>query len=206
MNVPVDPTLLDCRQRLISAAAEAFKEAGYRASIDTIAARAGVARQTVYNHFASKDDLFSEVANIAANSILVSLDGDGRDLRGRLVRFGSTFRERLIGDEGLALFRTVSAEAPRFPDLARAFFDKGAGQTIRGLAEFLARAMEEGTLRRDDPEYAAETLLSMLDCCDRTRRLFGASMRPDDAEHARVERIIECFLRAFAPTQPRNVP
>ncbi|MBL0141605.1 MAG: TetR/AcrR family transcriptional regulator [Betaproteobacteria bacterium] len=206
MNVPVDPVLQDCRQRLINAAAEAFKEVGYRASIDTIAARAGVARQTVYNHFASKDDLFSEVANIAAISILVSLDGDGRNLRERLIRFGMTFRQRLIGDEGLALFRTVSAEAPRFPDLARAFFDKGAGQTIRRLAEFLARAMDEGTLRRDDPEFATETLLSMLDCCDRTRRLLGAAMLPDDAERARVERIIDCFLRAFAPNQQRTVP
>lgn len=200
MTHPVEPTSVDSHQRLIRAATDAFMEDGYRASIDSIAARAGVARQTVYNHFPSKDDLFSEVANIAANSILVSLDGDGHDIRARLIRFGTTFRQRLIGDEGLAFFRAIAAEAPRFPDLARAFFDKGAAQTIRGLAEFLARAMDEGTLRRDDPQYAAESLLSMLDCCDRARRLFGAPLLPAGAEQARVERIIDSFLRAFAPT------
>lgn len=206
MSTAPEPTPVACRERLIRAAAEAFMEEGYRASIDHIAARAGVARQTVYNHFASKDDLFSEVANIAANSILVSLDGDGADMRARLVRFGTTFRQRLIGDEGLALFRTISAEAPRFPDLARAFYDKGAGQTIRRLAEFLARAMDEGTLRHDDPQYAAETLLSMLDCGDRSRRLFGSPLLPADAEKARVARIIDCFLRAFAPNHARTSP
>ena len=67
----------DSHQRLIQAAAETFMKEGYRASIDRIAERAGVARQTVYNHFTCKEDLFSEVARTAAEDILISLDGDG---------------------------------------------------------------------------------------------------------------------------------
>lgn len=177
---------------------EAFMEEGYRASIDRIAARAGVARQTVYNHFASKDDLFSEVAHIAAGAILVSLDGDGGDIRERLLRFGTALRQRVIGDEGLAMFRTLSAEAPRFPALAKAFLDKGPEQAARRLAEFLARAMDEGKLRRDDPRFAAEMLLSMLEGFDRTRRLLGAPSLSAGKEQDRVARIIDCFLQAYA--------
>jgi len=200
MSEPAETTLKDCRQRLIIAATETFMEAGYHASVDKIATRAGVARQTVYNHFASKDDLFSEVADIAAKTILVSLEGDDGDLRQHLVRFGSTFRQRLIGDEGLAFFRTVSAEAPRFPDLARAFYDKGPGQMLRRLAEFLGRAMDAGTLRQDEPLYAAETLLAMLDSGDRSRRLLlGVPLLCADKEQARVLRIVDSFIRAFGP-------
>lgn len=193
------PVQIDNRQRLIRAASEVFMEEGYRASIDRIAVRAGVARQTVYNHFPSKDDLFSEVANIAAGAILISLDGDGGDVRERLLRFGAALRQCVLGNEGLAMSRTLSAEAPRFPTLAQAFFDKGPGQTLRRLADFLARVMDEGALRRDDPLFAAEMLISMLDGFDRTRRMFGAAALPSDQEQNRVARIVDSFLRAYAP-------
>jgi len=206
MVYPTEPIATEIRQRLIRAAAEAFMEEGYRASIDRIAARAGVVRQTVYNHFASKDDLFSEVAHVAAGAILVSLDGDGGDIRERLLRFGAALRQRVIGDEGLAMFRTLSAEVPRFPALGQAFFDKGPGQTVRRLADFLARAMNEGTLRQDEPLFAAEMLFSMLAGFDRASRLFGAPLLPAVQERNRVARIVDCFLRAYAPESKRNRP
>jgi len=199
MVTSAEPITTEIRQRLIRAAAETFMEEGYRASIDRVAARAGVVRQTVYNHFASKDDLFSEVVHVAADAILVSLDGDGGDLRERLLRFGAALRQVAIGDEGLAMFRTLSAEVPRFPALAQAFFDKGPGQTVRRLADFLARAMNEGTLRRDEPLFAAEMLFSMLAGYDRASRLFGAPLLPAAEEQERVVRIVDCFLRAYAP-------
>jgi TetR/AcrR family transcriptional repressor of mexJK operon len=49
----------DTRQRLLEAASAAFCEEGYQVSIERIAVRARVARQTLYNHFASKEVLLS---------------------------------------------------------------------------------------------------------------------------------------------------
>lgn len=188
----------DSRQRLINAAIEAFMEEGYRASIDRIAQGAGVCRQTVYNNFASKEDLFSEVARQAAEDIQTSLEGDGGDVRERLLGFATLFQQRVLSWEGLAMFRTLSAEAPRFPALGQAFYDKGPKRTLDGLAAFLARAMEEGRLRRDAPQFAAELLMGMLVGLEKTRRLFCAEAAGAPVESGRAERIVDCFLRIYS--------
>ena len=52
----------DARQRLIETAERLFYAEGIRAvGIDRIIAEAGVAKMTLYNHFASKDDLILAV-------------------------------------------------------------------------------------------------------------------------------------------------
>jgi TetR/AcrR family transcriptional repressor of mexJK operon len=187
----------DTRQRLLEAACEAFREEGYQVSIDRIAARARVARQTLYNHFHSKDALFVEVVHHSILSVLVTLDGDG-DVRPTLLAFGEAYRARLLSPEGLAIFRTMAAEAPRFPELARQFFRQGPQTTRARLATYLARAMEAGRLRRDDPDFAAEMLTAMLVDFDRLRGLMNvpAELHKSTKKTAQV---VDCFLRAFAP-------
>lgn len=184
------------RQRLLDAACEAFREEGYRVSIDRIAARAQVARQTLYNHFPSKKALFEEVVRHAIRSILVTLEGDS-EVRATLMAFGDAYRERLMSPEGLALFRIMTAEAPRFPDLAKQFFRQGPLASRKRLAAYLAQAMERGTLRRDDPDFAAEMLTAMLSDTDRLCGLIN--LQTDLPKHARTAQVVDCFLRAFAP-------
>ncbi len=186
----------DSRQRLINAAIEAFMEEGYRASIDRIAQGAGVCRQTVYNNFASKEDLFSEVARQASEDIETSLDGQGGDVRDRLLGFATLVQQRVLSRESLSMFRTLSAEIPRFPALGQAFYDKGPQRTLEGLATFLVGAMNEGRLRRDDPQFAAELLMSMLIGYGHTRRLLCTVEAPVESD--RTERIVDCFLRIYS--------
>lgn len=184
------------RERLLAAACEAFREEGYQVSIDRIAARAQVARQTLYNHFHSKDALFGEVVRHSIQSVLVTLDGDG-DVRATLLAFGDAYRTRLLSPEGLAIFRTMVAEAPRFPELAKQFFRQGPHTTRKRLAKYLVQAMEAGELRKDDPDFAAEMLTAALIDLDRLRGLIN--LQTDLLKPTKTAQVVDCFLRAFAP-------
>jgi TetR/AcrR family transcriptional regulator, mexJK operon transcriptional repressor len=187
---------LENRARVLRAATDSFLAHGYRSSVDHIARRAGVAKQTVYHHFPSKDELFKEVASELAKRVLIGLDSEPRTLREALVRFALAYRRRVLNAQGIATFRTVVAEVPRFRPLARAMYASSAGVLVGRLAERLGAAMEAGELRRDDPEFAAELLLGMLSGQDRIKRLFGVpAAAPDDAGHA--ARIVDCFLRTY---------
>ena len=182
------------RERVLRAATSSFLARGYGSSIDDIARRAGVARQTVYQHFASKDELFKAVAGDLAKRVLVELEGDPeedkRDTRASLVRFGLEYRKRALGAQGIATFRTLVPEVPRFRALARDMYANTAGEMVRRLAAFL-----EEKLGAPDPEFSAEMLLSMLTGHDRLKRLFAVPPGPE-REAARTARIVDLFLKA----------
>lgn len=185
------------RERVLRAATSSFLAHGYRSSVDHIARRAGVAKQTVYHHFPSKDELFKEVARALAKNVLVELDAEPRELRAALVRFARAYRKRALGAQGIATFRALVPEVPRFRAVARAMYAGAAGVLVERLAEILGRAMEAGGLRRDDPVLAAEMLLGMLIGVDRVKRLFAVPA--DEGDARRAERIVDCFLRAYKP-------
>ncbi|HYI86973.1 MAG TPA: TetR/AcrR family transcriptional regulator [Burkholderiales bacterium] len=179
------------RERVLRAATSSFLARGYGSSIDDIARRAGVARQTVYQHFASKDELFKAVAGDLAKRVLVELEGE--DVRRSLLRFGLEYRKRALGAQGIATFRTLVPEVPRFRALARNMYANTAGEMVRRLAEFLQQK-----LNVPDPEFAAEMLLSMLTGHDRLKRLFAVAPGAE-SEAARTARIVDLFLKAHQP-------
>jgi TetR/AcrR family transcriptional repressor of mexJK operon len=166
------------RERVLRAATSSFLAHGYTSSVDDIARRAGVAKQTVYHHFPSKDRLFKEVARAA------------------LLSFAIAYRERALGAAGIATFRTLVPTAPRFKALAKSMYANTAGELVERLAQYLEGAMKAGRLRRDDSVLAAEMLMSMLAGVDRVKRLFGVNDQRESDER-RAARIVDCFLRAF---------
>lgn len=188
----------DCRTRIVNAATDVFIAEGYHASVDRIAGLAGVAKQTLYNHFPGKAELFAEVIRQSTVEFLVALGEDGADLRERLTRFGDRYRERLLSPVGLGMYRMLVGETARFPELAAAFYEAGPQRTAARLRAMLEEAMARGELRRDDPDFAVAMLLSMLVGVERSCQLLSgaaasAAVPPD------AGRIVDLFLRAYAP-------
>lgn len=191
------------RERLLAAARELFLEQGYDASVEAIIGRAGVARQTFYNHFKSKESLFAEAIRTCFLEIIAPLSEYPDDLRASLKNFTAIYRQKALSPEGIAAYRSLSGQAQRFPEMAREFYELGAGQMTGRLADFLCKAMELGQLRQSNSVFAAELLMAMAIGQERSRQLFGVERPPED-EAIKVEAIIDGFLRMFAPEQAGN--
>ena len=187
------------RERVRDAAIQVFIEDGYGASMERIAARAGVAKQTLYNQFGNKENLFAEVIRQSVDDITVSLGDLKLDLRRSLLRFATAFRAKALSPHGLGLHRALIAEAPRFPKLARVIHEKGAANARDTLAKFLQQAMDSGQLRKTDSQFVAELLLSMLAGFERVRLLYGVKADPTSLnEKQKCVAIVDCFLNGLA--------
>jgi AcrR family transcriptional regulator len=152
----------------MEAAITVFLQKGYKgASVDEIAALAGVSKQTMYKYFDDKEALFSEIVLGTIDQIgepfyeaIVSLqepedlERDLRELARRLIAI--VMQPRL-----LQLRRLVIGEAARFPELGRAYYERGPGRTVAALASSFERLSERGLLRVDDASVAASGFLWM---------------------------------------------
>jgi TetR/AcrR family transcriptional repressor of mexJK operon len=150
------------RAAILEAASEVFLRNGYvGSSMDEVATRAGVSKQTVYKHFADKETLFHELITAtvqrtserSAGDVVVVADGPLRD---GLRTFARHLLVGVMQPRVLQLRRLVIGEAARFPALGRTFYDAGLAQTVRTLADTFARLAQQGQLRITDSELAAE--------------------------------------------------
>lgn len=196
--MPADCVNPACAERILDAALEVFKEHGYRASIDAVASRADVARQTIYNHFESKEALFGAALQRAIAELFSSVRTADGDLRERLIRFGLELRERCLDPESIKLQRVLINEAPRFPELADGFFKHCFLGAYTQMATVFEKAMNEGSLRRDDPVEMARLFMEMLVGFDRSRMLFGGMAPSGVGEKKQVTRVVDFFMRAYA--------
>ncbi|KAA0092762.1 TetR/AcrR family transcriptional regulator [Mycolicibacterium sp. P1-18] len=125
------------RAAILAGAEEVFLDRGYASTtMDDVAAAAGVGKQTVYRHFASKEALFeSLIASMCVDGALAGRleDGAERSTAARLRDLGWALLHNLMSDNGIRLYRAVVAEAQRRPELGRLFYENGA-KLVRSLA------------------------------------------------------------------------
>ncbi len=153
------------RRQIIGGAACVFSEDGYEgASMSRIAARAGVSKGTLYNYFTSKSDLFNAYIEGETRQkiawILESVDEE-RDIGEALRQIGVRLTRTLLSPAAQTMHRILVAEAPKFPDLARIYYEAGQGRGSAEMARWLERQSASGRLQIDDPVLAAEQFVSL---------------------------------------------
>lgn len=193
------------RDRIIEAAATVFCQDGYTgASIDAVATKAGVSRQTIYNHVGDKDGLFKEVVEALTNKsagkflqLMETFPDDPKDLEGELTDFSTRFLNHITQDKTSRwLLRLAENESGRYPELFTVWRQYGSGQKRPAVAARLSQLALRGHLEFDDPTLAARQYMALLTA--EWRSEFQMGRYPSEEECAAMaERAVKTFLRAF---------
>lgn len=192
------------RQAILDAAAELFAVEGYeRASIDAIAAKAGVSKPTVYSHFGNKEQLLRESLAESARQLneksyaaAVSLDvGDEweQSLREVAIQLVECQRSTCAA----SLTRQLYAEINRDPEVFAIVRSRGSDPMIEALAGRLAMLANAGHLKIDDPLRAAKQFFALIGAEMAELTVLGTGRGEDRSVTASVRAGVETFLRAY---------
>jgi TetR/AcrR family transcriptional repressor of mexJK operon len=206
------------RQAIMEAATALFLRDGYRnTSMDQVAADAVVSKQTVYKHFADKEKLFREIVlGVTGNSEAIIADltsvlrsteiDSAADLRTVLTDLARRYIDGVLRPNVLALRRLIIAEAERFPDLARTYFEQAPSRGIDVIAHALRTYEERGLLELGDARLAAAQFAYLVLGIPQDRAQFCPQERPSPAERDRLAaEAVRVFLAAYHdPGQPQS--
>ncbi|OEJ40022.1 transcriptional regulator [Streptomyces agglomeratus] len=203
---PSGPRAALKRQAIVRAAREAFLREGFGVGMDAIAAGAGVSKVTVYNHFGSKEALFTAVITEALDEPLGTASAaaledlaEAEDLRTALVDAARTWVNALrTNQDVIALRNLVAAELHRFPELGKAWQGHGPEGHHPAVAGALRSLAEQGRLVIPDLETAIIQLYALLVFPHVVFGAYGTTI-DDSLTERLITGGVDMFLSHYAP-------
>jgi AcrR family transcriptional regulator len=154
----------ETRERIVSAALDQLADGGYAsASVQAVASRAGVATGSVYRHFPSKADLFTEVFRRASQREIdvmheVAQAHPERPAAERLAAAAEAFARRALASPVRAYALLAEPVDPAI-EAERLIFRRGYRDV---LVEGLEQGIEAGELEPHDTRTVAAALVGAL--------------------------------------------
>ena len=179
----------------MQAALDAFLELGYEgATMNLIADRAGVIKQTIYSHFGDKEGLFiSVISSITVDRVqhVFAQKGiEGKTPEEVLRNFAHTLASRQFDPCFTKLLRTTIGESGRFPKIAELYTEATIKPGLQMLTNYLHTHKD---IHLPDPEAFARIFAgSIINHCLQQHILHGKMILPFE-----LDRIVNELIRIF---------
>jgi AcrR family transcriptional regulator len=189
------PRQASAGRAIVDATLELLAERGFQAAtIEAIAERAGVGRNTIYRRWASKEELIVDALQELVVDLDFQEDGDVYALLLHWIRdFVRVFGDPLYG----RILPVVLGELQQNPDFSRVYSEQIVQPRYDALLEFLRAAVERGDLH---PEADPEQIVDLLAAPPFVRAL-PVGLPPVSERYA--EELLETIWRGIAPPAPR---
>ena len=189
-------------RRIMEAARNHFYARGLeRASVDAIAAEAGVSKMTVYSNFGSKEGLFEAVVQERSERVMGDAAGadalDPLQPHKALLAVGEQFLALAREKQTLGKLRSLYGAAGAHPEACQAFCRQGAERLNGELATYLKRANDAGTLKVKNTWLAADLFLAMFLGDGRIRGLLMLQMPGARENKALLREVVRVFMAAY---------
>jgi TetR/AcrR family transcriptional regulator of autoinduction and epiphytic fitness len=153
------------REAIVQAAIAEFRDNGFEVtSMDRIAARAEVSKRTVYNHFPSKEELFSEMLQRLWSIAATQADATykpGVPLRDQLRELFDAKMETLGDSNFIDLARVAIGATIHSPERAQTWVSR-LNQREETFTVWVRGAQQDGRLKAVEPGFAASQIHALL--------------------------------------------
>jgi TetR/AcrR family transcriptional regulator, mexJK operon transcriptional repressor len=194
--------------KILAAAEEVFLQHGFPdATMDAVAEKAAVSKQTVYAHFKSKEALFIRVVDAMTGSASIEIGEhldevfDDRPVKDYLIDVAIDQLTIVLTPWLMRLRRMVIGEVDRFPDIGRSLYTNGPMRSIKRLTRAFEHYAGIGQLELLDPEVAANRFnWIVMGAPTSAAMLLGDEGIPSrDQLHGHAKESVRIFLCAYAP-------
>lgn len=174
-TLAIDPRIERSRRLVLTAAIDLLAEVGYSGTtIEAVAARSGVAKSTIYRHWAGKDELLEDAFAELKPPFEVRVGGSVRD---RIIDLLEQLATHIAGSDWSSCLPAMIEAAER-DSSARKLQRKISTQRRKVLLSLLREGVASGELPSHvDPDLAADCLSGAI----MVRRLMSLDvLKPSD--------------------------
>lgn len=194
------------REAIVQAAQRLFLQRGFGSvSMDELAEAAGVARRTLYNQYASKEELFREMLLRVSGQLEhafpagIETSGDVEEVLRLIARIVLDLHKN---PEYLGFLRMVVADSRQFPWIAKEFATVMEREPER-LIRYFAHLNAVRILDCRDPTLAVHQFMGMLNEFSLWPWMMGRDSLPVPTEDV-LEETIRMFLHYYRRPRPKR--